>query len=145
MHPVHPQSELITQEARDAELARRVQAAIADRFFPALARIQVDVRWGVATLSGQTPTSYERRLARYRARGVLGIVGVIDAIEVGSPGKSPGAGASGPESSTLHYVGLDASRSYREPPALRAAAASGIELGDRANLLVRRMAVAISR
>ena len=141
MHPVHPQSELITQEARDAELARRVQAAIADRFFPALARIQVDVRWGVASLSGQTPTSYERRLARYRARGVLGIVGVIDAIEVGSPG----AGASGPESSTLHYVGWGASRSYRELPALRAAAASGIELGDRANLLVRRMAVAISR
>lgn len=77
-------AEFVTQEAKDRELARRVRVAIIDRFFPALHNLDIEVLRGVATLRGRVPTTYERRLARYRARGVLGITGVVDAIEVES-------------------------------------------------------------
>ena len=75
-------AEFITQESKDRELARRVRVAIIDRFFPALHNLDIEVTRGVATLSGRVPTTYERRLARYRARGVQGITGVVDKIEV---------------------------------------------------------------
>lgn len=77
-------AEFITQESKDRELARRVRMAIIDRFFPALHNLDVEVVRGVATLRGRVPTTYERRLARYRARGVQGVTGVVDAIEVES-------------------------------------------------------------
>ena len=88
-HGEHASPELITQEAKDRELSRRVRIAIIDRFFPALHNLDIEVLAGVATLRGQVPTTYERRLARYRARGVQGITGVVDAIEIESaPGSS---------------------------------------------------------
>jgi hypothetical protein len=77
-------AEFVTQESKDRELARRVRVAIIDRFFPALHNLDIEVLRGVATLRGRVPTTYERRLARYRARGVQGITGVVDAIEVES-------------------------------------------------------------
>lgn len=73
------------QIGSDAEIARAVRAEIAadSQLNPFL--VTVDTRDGVVTLSGRVPAADDRVRAERLARGVAGVRGVINLLEVGSP------------------------------------------------------------
>ncbi len=75
-------AELITREAQDREIHRRILDVLSDRFFPSLRLLLVEVRDGVAFIRGTVPTDYERRLAHNRVRGVRGVARLVDSIAV---------------------------------------------------------------
>jgi hyperosmotically inducible periplasmic protein len=66
----------------DLGLAAKVHAALAAQTGVNAARIHVDVHRGVVTLTGTLPTPAHREVADETARGVHGVVKLIDEITV---------------------------------------------------------------
>jgi osmotically-inducible protein OsmY len=73
------------QTRSDAEIARAVRAEIAaDPSLNPFA-VTVDTRDGVVTLSGHVLAADDRVRAERLARGVVGVRGVVNLLEVGGP------------------------------------------------------------
>jgi len=66
----------------DRELERLVSAALSDRHFPTIGRLQVEAVHGGVTLRGRVGSFYEKQLALHRAAKVPGVLRLRASIEV---------------------------------------------------------------
>ncbi len=80
---VDPNGPRLRQQVSDVALAARIQAAIAAQV--GFERIGVEVRDGVATLSGTVPDAKTKATALATARGTSGIRNVVDRMRVAGP------------------------------------------------------------
>lgn len=83
---VVPAGVLPDDEAEDAAVTANVKSAIAASVGANAAKINVETRVAIVTLSGQVPSTAIRDRAREAAWIVSGVVDVIDRIQVASTG-----------------------------------------------------------
>jgi osmotically-inducible protein OsmY len=68
--------------SNDQKLGRRVADALASRHFPAFRTLAIGVEKGAVTLSGTVRSFHERQVAVSMSQQVLGVVSLMDQIEV---------------------------------------------------------------
>ena len=73
---------LLREASTDELLARRIRNFILSKSSPATSTFQVRVDGGIATLSGQVRSFYQKQLWIHGAKRVAGVIRVIDDIEV---------------------------------------------------------------
>ena len=73
---------LIREASTDELLARRIQNFILSKNSSANSTFQVRVDGGIATLSGQVRSFYQKQLWIHGAKRVAGVIRVIDEIVV---------------------------------------------------------------
>jgi osmotically-inducible protein OsmY len=79
------------KSAADSLLERRVVDTLTALHIPALRSLHINAQEGVVLLSGRVRSYYEKQLAHTRARNVLGVVAVSDAIVVADQSSPPAA------------------------------------------------------
>jgi osmotically-inducible protein OsmY len=83
---------LTPKSAADSQLERRVLDTLTALHIPAFRSLHINAQEGVVMLSGRVRSYYEKQLASTRARNVLGVVAVSDAIVVANASAPLAAG-----------------------------------------------------
>ena len=73
---------LLREASTDELLARRIKNFVLSRISPGNSTFQVQVDSGIATVSGQVRSFYQKQLWIHGVKRVAGVIGVVDQIEV---------------------------------------------------------------
>ena len=72
----------LSRNVRDRELEIRVIDALTERDIPSLRQLQIEARGGMVFLGGHVHSYYEKELSAHCAQSVLGVVHVLDDVQV---------------------------------------------------------------
>ena len=73
---------LTQQDASRRDLRRRVENSLRDDGRPSLRRLEVEIHGGAAVVKGRVRTYYEKQLATCCCQRVVGVLRVINEVQV---------------------------------------------------------------
>lgn len=81
---------LIRVDYPDDDLRQRISRFLGSRHFPAFRNLEIDVRHGAVTLSGNVCSFYEKQVALNTCQRVAGVLSTVDQIQVDPTDSSAG-------------------------------------------------------